>query len=412
MQSQTLPKGWESVKLGEICAITSGHGFKFNEYSNEGVKLLRINNVTFGQIIWDQIAFLPENYIRDYPKLVLNEGDLLIALNRPILGGKLKIGIMKKTDSPAILYQRVGRIDIRDNGRIDLIFLYHLMRTTFFLNELSAKLSGSDQPYINPTEMVKISIPLPPLPIQHQIVTVLEQAEAVNRQRQEADALTGALLQSVFLEMFGDPVKNEKGWKLKKLNDLIKDKKSVSCGPFGSQLKIGEHTNKGVPVLGIDNVGLNKFVQAKPKFITQEKYEQLIAFKVKPDDVLISRTGTIARTCVLPENFGDAIIGPNLLRISLDQNKLLPIFLSVAFNYMPSMIEQILRVSPGATVAVLNTGNLRNINIIVPPLNLQQQFVRVVETVERIRKRQAESGRQIESLKEGLIQKAFSGEFG
>ena len=103
----------ESVKLGEICAITSGHGFKFNEYSNDGVKLLRINNVTFGQIIWDQIAFLPENYIRDYPKLVLNEGDFLIALNRPILGGRLKIGIMKKTDSPAILYQRVGRIDIR-----------------------------------------------------------------------------------------------------------------------------------------------------------------------------------------------------------------------------------------------------------------------------------------------------------
>ena len=149
-------RGWSVVKLGDICSITSGHGFKFNEYSDEGIRLLRINNVTFGQIIWDQIAFLPEKYLQNYPNLVLKERDILIALNRPILGDQLKIGRMQKSDSPAILYQRVGRINIRDGKKTDPVFLYQLMRTSFFLNELSARLSGSDQPYINPTEMVTV----------------------------------------------------------------------------------------------------------------------------------------------------------------------------------------------------------------------------------------------------------------
>jgi type I restriction enzyme S subunit len=178
-------KGWIQVKLGEICGITSGHGFKFDEYSDDGVKLLRINNVTFGKIVWDQIAFLPETYIKEYPKLVLKEGDILIALNRPILGDQLKIGIMKKIDSPAILYQRVGRIDIRNNKKVDPVFLYQLMRTIFFLNELSARLSGSDQPYINPTEMVKITIPLPPLALQQQFARIVESVERI-REHQAA----------------------------------------------------------------------------------------------------------------------------------------------------------------------------------------------------------------------------------
>jgi len=194
-------EGWDVVKFGEICGITSGHGFKFSEYSDEGVKLLRINNVTFGQIIWDQIAFLPENYIQDYAKLVLNEGDILIALNRPILGNQLKIGLMKKVDSPAILYQRVGRVD-HHNDKVNQIFLYQFMRTTYFLNELSARLSGSDQPYINPTEMVKITLPLPPLALQQEFARIVEQVEALReRQRQSAgeiDLLFEGMMQKAF----------------------------------------------------------------------------------------------------------------------------------------------------------------------------------------------------------------------
>ncbi|MFA5266470.1 MAG: restriction endonuclease subunit S [Methanoregula sp.] len=406
MQSQTLPIGWESVKLGEICAITSGHGFKFNEYSKDGVKLLRINNVTFGQIIWDQIAFLPENYIRDYPKLVLNEGDLLIALNRPILGGRLKIGIMKKTDLPAILYQRVGRIDIRDNSKIDPIFLYHLMRTTFFLNELSAKLSGSDQPYINPTEMVKITIPLPPLLVQHQIVALLEEAEAVKRQRQEADALTGALLQSVFLEMFGNPETNEKGWETVSIGDIADHVSSGSTPRGGSDV----YDTSGIMFIRSQNIRMNRLVDEDIAYISEEIHQSMKRSQLIDGDVLFNITGaSIGRVAWFTGGDHSANVNQHVCIIRTDKNKILPEFLSYQLS-LPSYQNNIMANQSGATRQAFNYSQIKNFDIFMPPIALQQQFAHIVERVERLRDQQVASGKEIEGLCEGLMAMSFAGE--
>ena len=87
-----------------------------------------------------------------------------------------------------------------------------------------------NQASINQSRLNEIKIPLPSLPVQRQIVAVLEQAEAVKRQRQEADALTGALLQSVFLEIFGDPVKNERGWEVKAVEEICETSRPITYG--------------------------------------------------------------------------------------------------------------------------------------------------------------------------------------
>lgn len=163
---------WPYERLGNVIGVTSGHGFKLEEYSDDGIRLLRINNVSFGDIIWEQVAYLPFEYGDKFPHLVLKKDDILMALNRPILGNKLKVGMMDEEDAPAILYQRVGRIDILDEERVNRLYLFHLLRTRYFLSELSARLSGSDQPYINPTAMVKIKIPLPPIAIQKRFAQI------------------------------------------------------------------------------------------------------------------------------------------------------------------------------------------------------------------------------------------------
>jgi len=163
---------WPFERLGNVISVTSGHGFKLEEYCDDGIRLLRINNVSFGDIIWEQVAYLPFEYGDKFPHLVLKKDDILMALNRPILGNKLKVGMMDEEDAPAILYQRVGRIDILDEERVNRQYLFHLLRTRYFLSELSARLSGSDQPYINPTAMIKIKIPLPPIAIQNRFAQI------------------------------------------------------------------------------------------------------------------------------------------------------------------------------------------------------------------------------------------------
>jgi len=176
----TNPMGWDVVQIGDAVKVISGHGFKLNEYSEDGIKLLQINNVTFGKIIWENIAYLPENYGNDYPNLVLKENDILIALNRPILGNKIKVGMMNKNDSPSILYQRVGKMDIIDENRLNRHYLYYFLRSKFFISELSSRLCGSDQPYINPTAMVKIRLPLPPISLQQKFAQIIKSLDSVS----------------------------------------------------------------------------------------------------------------------------------------------------------------------------------------------------------------------------------------
>ncbi len=154
-----IPEDWKVVNYGDNLNIISGVGLKKSEYSNYGVKLLRIDNVSYGVITWDSIAFLPPDYLEKYPGLVINETDILLALNRPITNGKLKIAIAKKADVPSIIYQRVGKI-IFLNQTYDRKYAYYLLTKSIkkFVEESAV---GTDQPFISTTQLKKYKIPLP-----------------------------------------------------------------------------------------------------------------------------------------------------------------------------------------------------------------------------------------------------------
>jgi len=88
------------------------------------VQCLKIDNVGFGEIVWDTASYLPIDYLSKYQKLVLKEGDLVIALNRPIINGQIKVGTIRKKDCPSILYQRVGKIALKNDNMYDLVVIY------------------------------------------------------------------------------------------------------------------------------------------------------------------------------------------------------------------------------------------------------------------------------------------------
>jgi type I restriction enzyme S subunit len=413
MESQDLLEDWEDSTLisavgGDGQLIVSGpfgSNLKVEHYRESGVPIVRLQNIGSGEFLNKDIKYISQEKAEELRYHSFKSGDLILAkLGEPIG----KTCIVPDYIGDGIVVSDVVRIR-NINPKLSSKYLMYLLNSTAVLSQLNSRVFGTTRQRVNLDDVRDLQIPLPPLPVQRRIVEILDQADALRHLRAQADAETQKLLQSVFYEMFGDPVRNEKGWDMKQLGDLIKSKKDISCGPFGSQLKIGEYVSNGIPVIGIDNVGINEFLQAKPKFITREKFLQLFAFKIRPNDVLISRTGTIGRTCIFPNNFGDAIIGPNLLRVSIDQENLLPVFLSIILNYTPYAINQLKQVSPGATVAVLNTENLRKIKIIVPPIVIQQQFSQIVMKIEELRKNQHQSTNSYDTLYNCLMAKAFTG---
>ncbi len=207
LTNDDLPESWRTSPLSEVVRVTSGEAFKKSEYSNSGAKLLQIANVSFGKIIWEQQNFLPLSYLKSHADLVLKEGDILMALNRPLLNWRIKVARLTKADLPAILYQRVGRFSFIGGERsINAEFLFLYLQSLGFIHELSERLHGTDQPYVNPPEMLGILFPVPPLLEQQEIVrrvkslfTLGDRIEARFAEgRKRVDSITQAILAKAF----------------------------------------------------------------------------------------------------------------------------------------------------------------------------------------------------------------------
>jgi len=116
-----------------------------------------------------------------------------------------------------------------------------------------------------------------------------------------------------------------KGWKWVRLGDIAsKEKFAIVDGPFGTQLHISDFVDSGVPVIGIENVNVNDFVNQNIKYITPPKYAELKRSTIHPNDILITKTGTIGRACIVPEFIALGIITSRLAKISLDKSKCIP----------------------------------------------------------------------------------------
>lgn len=162
---------WMTKTIGEVFSVFSGKGFKEKEYSTEGVKLLRISNVTYDTLVWDDVKYLPEDYLTEVPELVLKKDDIVMALNRPITNGKLKISVVDIKE-PYILYQRVGCLRQKETNNIE--FLRYVLQTRDFLGQVENNLQGSDQPYINIPPLKSLEIRICDIQEQNEVVSILE----------------------------------------------------------------------------------------------------------------------------------------------------------------------------------------------------------------------------------------------
>lgn len=255
-----------------------------------------------------------------------------------------------------------------------------------------------------------IEVPLPPLPIQKQIAAILEKADAAREKRRQANQLTGQFLQSAFLEMFGDPVTNPKGWEKKPLVELCENDGDLRCGPFGSQVKIKDYQAEGVPVWDIEDVKAE--FKSRPRYyVSPKKAEELSNYYLQAGDILMTRRATIGISAVYPTSAGRGIMHSALLRIRVNQNKVDSIFLSNQLSKSKDVEDQISRFSSGAIFQSINVSKLKAVHVLIPPLVEQRKFAALVEKVEVLRVKQRESEQELENLFQSLMQRAFKGEF-
>lgn len=146
---------------------------------------------------------------------------------------------------------------------------------------------------------------------------------------------------------------------------------AFKIGPFGSSLKKSELIGRGIPVLGIENVLPNHFEMGGKRFISPTKFEELVDYAIRPDDILVTTMGTIGRAAVVPKARLTAIIDSHLFRMRVDARRILPRYLAYALN-SSDLARQLAKKSRGAIMDGLNTTILKECALRVPPLRDQE----------------------------------------
>ena len=234
-------------------------------------------------------------------------------------------------------------------------------------------------------------MPIPPMNEQQQIVSELDLLSGViEKQKAQLEELD-KLAQSIFYDMFGDPVANEKGWEMKKLGEECEDMK------YGTSRPVCE--NGRYKYLRMGNITLDghlDLADLKTIDIPEEEVEKCI---VRYGDILFNRTNShelIGKTCMFDLD-EPMIIAGYIIRVRLSEN-LKPIFISIMFN-LPSMKKLLRSIAKGAVnQANINSKELASINIIIPPLSLQQEFAAKVEAIEAMKAKVRQSLKEAETL--------------
>ncbi len=170
-----------------------------------------------------------------------------------------------------------------------------------------------------------------------------------------------------------------------------------------------------MPILGIANVGTNRFIPGFYDYVDQWKAESLSSYKLQSDDIVIARSGTVGRSCVIPQNIDPApIMSTNLIRIRIDQEIFLPRLLCCLFNNSSIIERHKNSECRGSSRAFFTQKILLKLQIPVPPLPEQRRIVAYLDSlqvkVDELKRLQAETENELEELVPSILDKAFKGE--
>ncbi|WP_344743132.1 restriction endonuclease subunit S, partial [Asaccharospora irregularis] len=200
------------MKIKDVCTISGGYAFKSTHFTDEGIAIIRIGDIYDNKVnISSGTAFIRE-YDEKLSKFIIKKGDILIALSGATTG---KFGMFNE-NKPALLNQRVAKIS--PNKQINNRYLYYYMNK--LQDIIYSKALGCAQPNISPTEIGEIEIYVPKILEQEKIVEILDISKALIDKRKYQIEYLDKLVKSRFIEMFGDPIRNVKGWKTGKMNDV------------------------------------------------------------------------------------------------------------------------------------------------------------------------------------------------
>lgn len=395
-----MKQGWEYKKLGEVCCPKNKiqKATKCFEISDEILyidissidntiqKMTDVTSVTFG-----------EAPSRAQQKV--ENGDIIISTVRPNLKN---IAIIDRYESNLVASS--GFCVLRSTELVERNYLFHYITSDLFTQHLMRLTTGANYPAVRDQDVRDSIIPLPPKSTQLSIVSELDKINELIRLKKEQLKDYDNLAQSIFYEMFGDPVENEKGWEVRLLKELCTKIGSGATPKGGNE----SYKQEGTALIRSLNVYNNEFRVKDLAFIDNAQAAALNNVTIEEQDVLLNITGaSVARCCIVPTEILPARVNQHVC-ILRHGNNLYAIYLNRLFtNNSYQQLLQRLSKSKAATREALPKSIVDKLPIPLPPLPLQHLFAQRIEQIERQKSAVQKSITDLETLLASRMQYWF-----
>jgi type I restriction enzyme S subunit len=385
----------EKVKITEVCDFQGGTQPPKNEWKSEisdgYIRMLQIRDFTQRE----------KNYVEYIKEKITTKkcepDDILIGRYGASIG-KICTGLEGAYNVALIK-------TIPNNKKLTKKFLFYILISDSFQNFIINVGSRAAQAGFNKEDLENFQIPLPNLSTQQKIANILDKADELRQYNKQLIEKYDALTQSLFLDMFGDPVRNEKGWEVKSLGeitDLITDGKHGNCN---------DEPGSGYYFVSAKDIRNNKINYTYSREIPKFEFEEVDKrTNLQPGDLVMINTGaTIGRMAIakdIPET-RRSTFQKSVAVIKVKNDVISSFFLQFVIELG---LKTFANMGSGSAIKNLLLSEMRRFNIIVPTLSLQNQFAERVQLIETQKQQAQEALAKSELLFQGLLQQAFNGE--
>ncbi len=375
-----MKQGWEIKKLTEVVWFQEGPGVRKHQYTSSGVKLLNVANLVNGKVdlsTSDRYISSEEAYGK-YKHFLVDEGDLILASSGiQVEYIEKKMGFIEKHHLPLCMNTSTIRFKSIDKNVLDITYFMYFLKSYCFKEQLFRLITGVAQLNYGPSHLKQMSIPVPPLTEQEKIVAELDCLSGIIEKKKQQLKEYDALAQSIFYEMFGNPIDNEKGWEVKKLGNVAK---VLGGYAFKSTLFVDD----GIPLLRIGNI--NSGVLKTSSIVFYQEDSALEKYIVYPNDLVMSLTGTVGKddygnVCVLDKTYPKYYLNQRNAKFVLSDN--------IVVDYMKYFLKdtqiksQLTGVNRGVRQGNISNKDIEGLIVPIPPLALQQEFASKIEAIEK-----------------------------
>lgn len=329
---------------------------------------------------------------------LVKAGDILVSTVRPNLNGVAIVA-----DALGDATASTGFCVLRpQKDRLDGSYLFHWVKTRSFVDAMVKQATGASYPAISDKIIFSSKLPLPPLPEQRRIAAILDKADTLRAQRRAAIAKLDELLQSVFIEMFGDPLSNSKGWVLENLA-------KVTFFQEGPGILAKDFRDSGVPLIRLAGLKDGQATLNGCNFVDKSEFERRWSqFEVQEGDILVLTSATFGNPAVVDGLVAGSIFYTGIIRFrSLDVG-LSQGFLK-AFLASPWFLNQAKMLASGAVIKHFGPTHLKKMVIPLPPIQVQQLFTQISDKIATQKRTMQFAAEKAEMLFASLQQLAFSG---